>query len=267
MVRCLRNEPLRTCANNRHPLRAGSLIARILFQPLEESSRLFFSRQLASPTPSASTLAATASLLSSLLLLQTHLSLIFLLLAPAYTSPLLYHLLGQRWSLPNSSAPTILRAYMGYYLPFMALNGITEAFFQSVASEVWLKRGSIWMGVCSLAFLATVVGGRKIGWGTDETGLIYANCVNMAMRIGFSAMFIRHYFSKHAQGEDQDLRDVWRHLSVSAWCPKIPTIIAFALAGAAVRWSERTREWRTVRGLGEHVALGAVCGLGCLAVV
>lgn len=243
----------------------GSLIARILFQPLEESSRLFFSRSLSSPTPAS--LLASAKLLSSILLLHTHLSLIFILLAPAYTSPLLFHLLGPRWAYPLSSAPLILRAYC-VYLPFLAINGVTEAFFQSVADPIWLQRGSRWMGVCSVGFLLAVAGGVKAGQG--ETGLVYANCVNMAMRIAFSGYFIRSYFRQHRR-EDSDMDGKqgiggrtaleWRK-----WTPKGTTVVTFILSSIAVNWSEQ-RNWKTMRGLAEHVVVGAGVGIVCLAVM
>ncbi|SCZ91025.1 BZ3500_MvSof-1268-A1-R1_Chr1-3g02488 [Microbotryum saponariae] len=221
-------------------LNYGSLIARILFQPLEESSRLYFSRQL-STRPSH-------TLLASLLLLHTHLSLIFTLLVPPYIPALLHHLLGQRWA--ASSATSILQAYF-FYLPFLALNGITEAYFQAIASQADLRKGSYWMGVCSIGFVAAVGVGARMGWA--EKGLIMANCVNMAMRIGFS------------------LRFIWRDakgvacLQLRNWTPRISTVIVFAGAGSIVKWNASTWDWKSLTGLVRHVGVGALVGLGCLA--
>lgn len=238
---------------------AGSLIARILFAPLEETSRLFFSRHLSTPNPSSTDLLSTSTLLSSLLSLHTHLTLIFTLLAPPYTAPLLYHLLGARWSTPLSSAPLILRAYCTY-LPFLAINGITEAFFQSTAGPAWLKWGSMWMGACSVGFIGAVVLGARAGMG--EVGLVYANCVNMALRIGFSSVFIRRFYEERGAGDE-----VWERLSWRSWMPKVQTVLAFAVAGLVVRWSEQRNEWKSLRGMGEHVGLGAVVGVVCLGVM
>ncbi|KDE05118.1 hypothetical protein MVLG_04461 [Microbotryum lychnidis-dioicae p1A1 Lamole] len=221
-------------------LNYGSLIARILFQPLEESSRLYFSRQL-STRPSH-------TLMASLLLLHTHLSLIFILLVPPYIPALLYHLLGQRWA--ASSATSILQAYF-FYLPFLALNGITEAYFQAIASQANLRKGSYWMGVCSIGFVAAVGVGTRMGWA--ERGLIMANCVNMAMRIGFSLKFIW----RDAKGVEC--------LQLRNWTPRIPTVIVFTGAGSIVRWSAGTWDWKSLTGLVRHVAVGTLVGLGCLA--
>jgi oligosaccharide translocation protein RFT1 len=245
--------------------RLGSLVARILFQPLEETSRLFFSRTLSTPT--SPSLLSAAQLLSSLLLLHTHLSLIFILLAPSYTSPILFHLLGPRWSFPLSSAPLILRAYC-FYLPFLAINGITEAFFQSVATGDWLRRGSVWMGVCSIGFVGAVTVGMKMGNG--ETALIYANCLNMSMRIGFSSWFIGSYFAratKEVGMEKEDEKGIKDALRWSAWTPKVGTVATFVLSWFAVNWSEQRWDWKQPRGLVSHLGVGATMGLFCLLVM
>ncbi|ORY72919.1 Rft protein-domain-containing protein [Leucosporidium creatinivorum] len=240
-------------------LNYGSLIARILFAPLEETSRLFFSRHLSITQPSQADLLSTSTLLSSLLTLHTHLSLIFILFAPPYTAPLLYHLLGARWSAPLSSAPTILRAYCTY-LPFLAINGVTEAFFQSAAGPEWLKRGSWWMAACSVGFLGAVIIGARAGLG--EVGLIYANCLNMSLRIAFSSVFIRRFYKEKGAGEE-----VWKSLSWRRWAPKLQTVVVFGIAGVVVRRSEAKGGWKSLRGMAEHLGEGAACGFLCLAVI
>ncbi|KWU43849.1 hypothetical protein RHOSPDRAFT_5013, partial [Rhodotorula sp. JG-1b] len=109
-----------------------------------------------------------------------------------FTTPLLHLLLGPRWS-RASTAPLILRAY-AYSLPFMGMNGITEAFFQAVASPRWIQRGAGWMVVCAGAFAATCWFTVQVG-GMGAKGLIVANCVNMVLRTAFSTYFMVRYFS------------------------------------------------------------------------
>ncbi|GAA6014499.1 hypothetical protein JCM10207_001628 [Rhodosporidiobolus poonsookiae] len=282
-------------------LNYGSLIARIVFQPLEESSRLYFSSlssatspfpdaadtarsTLPSPArkPSLPALLSLATHLRLLLLLHTHLTLIFFLLAPSYTTPLLHLLLGARWSLP---AGPILRAYV-LSLPIMGLNGSTEAFFQSLASPAWIARGSSWMAVCAVAF-AGATAGLCGAAGLGARGLVGANCVNLALRTGFSTVFIRRYFglaldavpdeaaSAEVKGEKRAVR---AQLAWKSWTPDVPTVVAFALAGWVVRaseagWTERAMggkaegRWEVVKATGRHVGVGAVAGIGCLLVV
>ena len=265
----------------------GSLIARILFQPLEESSRLYFSRQLSSPSPSLSSLTLSSTLLSLLLLLQTHLFLIFSLLLPSYTTPALYHLLGSRWS--GTSAPRILGWYVGSYLPLMGINGVSEAFFQSAAEGIWLVRGGRWWGVCSVVFVGLCAAeywrsralGGGVGGGVGEVQLIGINCVGMMMRIGFSYSFIRSYFStklallspsppstttttSSPSSPLIEIASIESHLSPRTFLPKIPTIVIFVVGGYLVRRSEYENDWRGLSGLLRHGAVGAGVGLAGL---
>ncbi|GAA5889516.1 hypothetical protein JCM5296_005973 [Sporobolomyces johnsonii] len=260
-------------------LNYGSLVARILFQPLEESSRLYFS-SLSSSAPSASSssssnptpaaLLSCASHLRLLLTFYTHLTLVLLLLAPAFTTPLLHALLGSRWS--ATSAAAILQSYV-VSLPFLAFNGLTEAFFQSVADPRSLRRGSVWMGVCTAAFAGTVWAtmGRA---GTGARGLVGANCVNMAMRTAFSTRFMGRWFERETGRigvEEQE--EVRRQLRWRSWMPSVNVVVAFAAAGWACKWSEG--RWKATmlkegggwRPLLEHLGVGATVGVGCLAVV
>lgn len=66
---------------------SGALIARIFFQPIEETSRMFFSKTLSS-TSSGSldpvALHNALTRLASLLLIYSHFSLFLLSLAPPY---------------------------------------------------------------------------------------------------------------------------------------------------------------------------------------
>lgn len=293
----------------------GSLIARVVFQPLEESSRLYFSSLAAASSssttgaklthpdkktppsegddavsarpPPLSALAPCASYLRLVLLLQTHLALIFTLLAPSFTTPLLHLLLGPKWS-RTSTAPTILRAY-AYSLPFMGMNGITEAFFQAVASPEWIQRGAGWMVVCAGAFAATCWFAVHVG-GMGARGLIVANCVNMVLRTAFSTHFMVRYFS-HAlsragaapradKEEEQDDRRrdqilAIRHtLNWRQWTPSLLTLSTFFLGGYAcrrseTRWTARVMggglsRWEEVAESGRHLGLGAGVGLLCL---
>ncbi|BGP19859.1 hypothetical protein JCM10213_003168 [Rhodosporidiobolus nylandii] len=251
-------------------LNYGSLIARILFQPLEESSRLYFSSL--SSSPSLLSLYAAATHLRLLLLLHSHLTLLFLLLAPSFTTPLLRLLLGPMWS---TTAGPILRSY-ALSLPFLAFNGLTEAFFQSCASPRWIARGSWAMAGAAVAFAASVaVFQGVLGWGAQ--GLVAANCVNMLLRTAFSSVFISRFFASSlaaAQGNEAEKERVKKQLAWSSWSPNTPTVAAFMLGGYAVRASEgrwdrlvKAAGGRGLRPTVEHLAVGGAVGVACLAVV
>ncbi|GEM12523.1 hypothetical protein Rt10032_c22g6540, partial [Rhodotorula toruloides] len=295
-------------------LNYGSLVARLLFQPIEESSRLYFaslaptnakdatssvqrapssqpdSTELARPPLSA--LASAASYLRLLLLFYAQLTLIFVFLAPAYTTPLLDLLLGPRWS--RSSASPILRTY-ALSLPFLALNGLTEAFFQSVAPAHWIQRGAAWMVVCAAGFAVSVW--ITIGrWGMGAEGLVVANCVNMAMRTAFSTAFMVRYFGQalrtEGTGEQADVdaaksgagaqvqrRRIRDRLNWRAWTPSLATVIVFVVGGIVCRrsedvWTQRVMLDSGAGGrkedlveTGRHIAVGVVAGLIGLATI
>lgn len=158
----------------------GSLAARLVFQPIEEASRAYFSR-----TPSPSSLLA---ILRSYLLL----ALVLLSLAPPAAPLLLSLVAGPRWA--GSGAGDCLAAYM-HYLPLMGVNGVAEAFVASVASEGEVHRQSAWMGAFSVGFAgAGYVFLRVLGWGAE--GLVWANGMNMVWRIVWCGVFVRGYFKR-----------------------------------------------------------------------
>ncbi|MCJ1342523.1 Oligosaccharide translocation protein rft1 [Peltigera leucophlebia] len=181
----------------------GSLIARIIFQPIEESSRSLFGRLLPSQTKSLSPAVKPTPLSSgikplhhainylvSLIHLYSLLSLIAVSLGPSIAPLLLRFIAGPRWS--ATAAPSVLAAYC-YYIPLLALNGILEAFVSAVATPAQLREQSAWMLAFSIAFATTGVLVLKV-WDLGARGLILVNAVNMVLRIWWSWGFAKEYF-------------------------------------------------------------------------
>ncbi|ROT36543.1 Rft-1-domain-containing protein [Sodiomyces alkalinus F11] len=194
----------------------GGLLARLVFQPIEESSRSYFSRLLSSQegkakeeggaessssnTASKSTLASpskeavrtAAQHLHIVFKLYVLLSTVIVSVGPIAAPPLLSLIAGRRWA--SEGAGDVLATYC-YYIPLLALNGVAEAFVASVASEAQVHRQSAWMGAFSLAFAAAgFLFLRVLGLGA--AGLVYANCINMACRIIWSLAFIGSSFAE-----------------------------------------------------------------------
>ncbi|KXX81596.1 Oligosaccharide translocation protein RFT1 [Madurella mycetomatis] len=175
----------------------GGLLARLVFQPIEESSRSYFSRLLTPSTsgpgePGSSATHQAASALQSLLKSYSLLSLVITTLLPP-TAPLLLALVaGPRWS--GSGAGACLAAY-AWYIPLLAFNGVTEAFVASVATEAEVHRQSAWMAVFSVVF---AVNGFLLLRALDmgAVGLVVANSINMVCRIAWCAVYIRVYFRR-----------------------------------------------------------------------
>lgn len=169
----------------------GGLIARLLFQPIEESSRSYFSRLLAAPGKDSVETAKGS--LHTLLRFYVLLSLLVLSLGPFAVYPLLSILLGDRWSATGTA--DVMATYC-LFIPFMALNGILEAFVASVASEGDIHRQSGWMLVFSLMFGGSAWVFMSV-LGLGGVGLVLANSVNMACRIVWCCAFISGFFQKY----------------------------------------------------------------------
>ncbi|KAG6044149.1 hypothetical protein E4U17_000663 [Claviceps sp. LM77 group G4] len=192
----------------------GGLIARLLFQPVEESGRSYFSNLLsraASSAPRGADAAAAASAAKddpetpspevkearqsfrTLTRLYLILSAVVVAIGPFASPSLIALVAGRRWALEG--AGHVLGMYC-FYIPFLALNGITESFVASVASEADVHRQSLWMGAFSLTFAASAFIFMHM-FPLGAQGLVLANIVNMNCRIVWSFAFVQAYFRKN----------------------------------------------------------------------
>lgn len=172
----------------------GGLLARIVFQPIEESSRSLLARLL----PAKSSQAAqndrdedvngtqqAVTYLTRLLHAYCVLSVLVVSLGPPLSGPLLYLLAGSKWS--NTEAPLVLASYC-YYIPVMALNGLLEAFVAVTATPAQIRGQSLWMIAFSLLFAATGI--LVLGWwDMGARGLVLANAITTAGRAAWSWSF------------------------------------------------------------------------------
>jgi oligosaccharide translocation protein RFT1 len=126
-----------------------------------------------------------------LLHVVTLVGLTLLCFGPAYSFVFLDLLYGSRWSNADTGAPAMLSFYCVYIL-FMALNGVSEAFVSATISTRQLRHYNLWLVACSAAYVAACAALLRFG----TAGLIAANCANMALRIAYSAWFIRRFFAE-----------------------------------------------------------------------
>jgi oligosaccharide translocation protein RFT1 len=183
----------------------GGLVARLLFQPIEESSRSYFSRLLSSssannhktqqqqqqqPDKPAVVLRKASADLQSLLKIYVLLSLFVVSIGPTAAPLLLSLVAGPQWR--GTGAGACLAAF-AWYVPLLAVNGVAEAFVASVASEAQVHAQSAWMGGFSLVFGAAGFVFLQV-LDIGAVGLVVANGVNMLCRITWCAAFIMRYF-------------------------------------------------------------------------
>ncbi|CAD6887626.1 unnamed protein product [Tilletia laevis] len=279
----------------------GSLVARMLFQPLEESSRIVFSTQLgnvrqkpASSDPAQSTsgitsrisqvaLKSSTDLLHALLHFYALLATLLISFAPPLATPGLFLLAGTRWA-TSTSAPSILGSYAGIYLGVMGFNGILEGFLQATASEAELGTYSGVMIASSAAFVAALAGFSHLLSG-GETALVYANSLALALRAAWSwAYVLRFVRTETTSASDGVVDKMGDHsmltnpestadaLRPMAVLPSAPTLATFALAALYLRY-DSFDSWRSsqpglppaqLRNVLPFLAKGATCGIACL---
>lgn len=165
----------------------GSLLTRLLFAPIEESLRLFLARLLSSHNQKNLKLAI--EVLVNLTRFYIYLSLMIIVFGPVNSSFLLQFLIGSKWS--TTSVLDTIRVYC-FYIPFLSLNGIFEAFFQSVATGDQILKHSYFMMAFSGIFLLN-------SWALIEKlklsieGLILSNIINMILRILYCGVFLNKF--------------------------------------------------------------------------
>ncbi|KAL3424362.1 oligosaccharide translocation protein rft1 [Phlyctema vagabunda] len=198
----------------------GGLVARLVLQPIEESSRTYFGRLLSSieGKPSKEKVMKANKDMHSLLRFYAILSVGILAIGPTVAPLLLSIVAGSRWT--SSGAGQVLAVYC-YYIPLLAINGITEAFVSSVATESEVNKQSAWMFAFSAGFIGSgYVFLRILNLGAE--GLVWANTLNMIFRIIWSSIFVDSYFAQHGT-----------RLSITSIIPQ-PLTIAAGVGTAAV---------------------------------
>lgn len=183
----------------------GGLVARIIFQPLEESSRTLFSTLLSSGDAGKRSIshahAAKVHLLEILRAYQL-LTVFAFPLGPLLVPEILGILGGPRWA--STKVGGLLCLYC-YYIPFLAFNGITEAFVSSAANPREIRQQTLWMGFFSMCYALATYLFLEV-WSMGAYGLVMGNIVNMAVRTCWSYLFIRSYLRLH--GEDLRVREI-----------------------------------------------------------
>ncbi|CCE64231.1 hypothetical protein TPHA_0H00200 [Tetrapisispora phaffii CBS 4417] len=199
----------------------GSLVTRLLFSPIEESLRLFLARLLTN-TRTSKNLRLSMEVLVNLTKFYLYLSLLIIIFGPVNSSFLLQFLIGKKWS--TTILMDTMRVYC-FYIPFLAINGIFEGFFQSTANGDQILRQSYVMMVYSGIFFFNC-------WllisflDLSISGLILSNIINMILRISYCGWFI-HKFYKELYTESSSFLFNFRNFG---------TILTSGLLISVVNW-------------------------------
>ncbi|TRY55025.1 hypothetical protein DNTS_020760 [Danionella cerebrum] len=232
----------------------GSMVARFLFLPIEESFYVFFAKVLERGQDvrqqKKEEVSMAAEVLECLLKLVLLIGLIITVFGHAYSYLALDIYGGELLS--SGSGPVLLRCYSSYVL-LLAINGVTECFVFAAMSKEEVDRYNLVMLGLSVSFLFL---SYWLTWMLGGVGFILANCCNMALRITHSIFYIRRYFL------ESEHRPLW------GLCPHPAVITALGMSAIITSVSESLfccdSGW-FLRLL--HVGSGAACLLAVITAV
>ncbi|TNN59741.1 Protein RFT1 [Liparis tanakae] len=232
----------------------GSMVARFIFLPIEESFYIFFAKVLERgrdvKSQKQEDVAIVAEVLECLLKLVLVVGLIISVFGYAYSHLALDVYGGSLLS--SGAGPALLRCYSCYVL-LLAANGVTECFVFAAMSQKEVDKYNLVMLALSLSFLVL---SYMLTWWAGSVGFILANCLNMGLRILHSLLYIHHYFRSTQ----------WKPLH--GLLPSPLLILALAVSAVVTALSEGAfccdSGW-----LGRlvHIGVGASCLLGVFVAV
>uniref|UniRef100_A0A8B9G6L6 Protein RFT1 homolog n=1 Tax=Amazona collaria TaxID=241587 RepID=A0A8B9G6L6_9PSIT len=224
----------------------GSLVARFIFLPIEESFYVFFAKVLERgknvKDQKKEDVAMAADVLESLLKLVLLTGLTITVFGYAY-SQLALDIYGGSM-LSSGTGPDLLRCYSLYVL-FLAVNGVTECFtFASMCKEE-VDRYNFVMLALSFTFLC--ISYFLTHW-HGSVGFILANCFNMGIRIAHSIHYIYGYFKEST------------YRPLTGLLPSPILVLIYIISGVITGFSEVffccDKGWmaRLI-----HISMGALC--------
>ncbi|NWY07521.1 RFT1 protein, partial [Nothoprocta ornata] len=224
----------------------GSLVARFIFLPIEESFYVFFAKVLERgknvKLQKQDDVAMAAGVLELLLKLVLLIGLTITVFGYAY-SQLALDIYGGSM-LSSGTGPSLLRCYSLYVL-FLAVNGVTECFTFALMCKEEVDRYNFVMLALSFTFLCI---SYFLTYWHGSVGFILANCFNMGIRIAHSVHYIHHFFKESS------------YRPLAGLLPSPLLLLVYILSGAITVFSEVffccDKGWvaRLV-----HVSVGALC--------
>jgi len=252
----------------------GSLVPRIVFLPIEEATKTIFSKlalaqrqetdDKGNEESKRKSLADGQTLLLVLLKLMNLVGLVFVCFGTSFAYTLVLLLYGADKARQGVGAA--LAVYC-VYIPFLGVNGVSEAVVHAIGDDHQLMRLNKLLGVFFAIYaFSALVFMQVLGWGT--LGLILANCINMGCRILYSLAFMASYFRSVAP--KRPTRNGLLN-GLAFWRRSLPdrlVVAAFLASLIVTATSKRVLLGSETEGPISlprhtmHVAIGAVCFAG-----
>uniref|UniRef100_A0A6G1SCC7 Protein RFT1 homolog n=1 Tax=Aceria tosichella TaxID=561515 RepID=A0A6G1SCC7_9ACAR len=169
----------------------GSLAARLVFKPIEDSGYTLFS-QTVSRVETLDIRKFYRVQENLMYLIKSMLLIGLIVLTFGYNFVPLIVLYGGE-KLNNAIAFRLMRWQL-FYTPLLAVNGVTECFTFAIMDSSEIRAYNYCMVLFSFVFLVSIyIFQSSLG----SASFILANCIIMTLRILFSHIRIRKYFEKH----------------------------------------------------------------------
>ncbi|KAK5640716.1 hypothetical protein RI129_009263 [Pyrocoelia pectoralis] len=221
----------------------GSLAARFIFRPIEESGYFYFTQIIKRGEPiigqDRKLVLEASTVLSQLCRVVTSIGLLVVTFGQSYSYTLL-NLYGGK-VLTDDPLPSTLLQFHCIAVLLLAINGVTECYVFATMSDRQLDRYNYIMVIFSVIFLLISYILTSI---CGSVGFILANCVNMTARIAHSIYYITNTYRNT------------RYKPLSGAVPTGGFVIALILSGILTKISQYKIESGSIV---NHILIGTIC--------
>ncbi|KAF5285563.1 hypothetical protein FQR65_LT13197 [Abscondita terminalis] len=221
----------------------GSLAARFIFRPIEDSSYFYFTQTIkrgdAITKQNKKNVQEASVVLSHLCRVVTSIGFIVVIFGQSYSHTLLYLYGGD--VLTDDSLPTVLLQFHCIAILLLAVNGVTECYVFATMNHKELDKYNYVMVIFSITFLViSYILTNAFG----PVGFILANCVNMSARIIHSIYFIKNAYNDT------------KYSPLEGLMPDKKFMLALILAGVTTKTSQyKIADQSTIL----HILIGGIC--------
>lgn len=167
----------------------GSLAARFIFRPIEDSSYFYFTQTIARDVElrdqSEEKVKEASGVLRNVSKGVTSIGLIGFVFGQSFAGTLLLLYGGQDFV--ASGLPELLLRWHTFAIVLMAVNGITEGYMFATNTSKQIDTYNYYMAFFSVTFLVL---SYQLTNFFGPVGFILANCFNMLFRISYSLLYI-----------------------------------------------------------------------------
>lgn len=252
----------------------GSLVARILFFPVEEASRIQFARDLGGLSEVhekdtkmdmvknevvQTSLDSSSSQLSEILRLLILLGAFFAAFGPSLAPWAIWLLAGPGWACSPASVAGFQLGVYALYVPVMGINGSSEGFLTATASPRVLRNYTFLLTLSSAAFIATLAGSHALEstalahFASPDDRLAHARYESAALTLAAIAAtlvrataclaYIRWFFRTAAPPGKPSFVS---RFSIGSLLPPLPALAALAASASILHVALPSSAYKTI---------------------